>query len=235
MFKHRVDQMICDAYRLYKFHVRINQSVRDASQAQKFHICHMFLHNYFRHRLPRDHPHGARTIDWAHLSDAKTEWALIDQWKHEFLVTNDNQPAKLQRTAIGASWLVQPDPHASRKKMAKYLSDHHVTGMAAPGVPGCGEPCNCGGHQSKHITGEAYDLHRLDLLGFKIKQAEPGLHKDSEAAVDDFLRKYHLWRPMAHLPGKAQEIWHIEALPYHAVKHSHVLHLRNYHTSCGGC
>jgi hypothetical protein len=214
-FKQRIDQMISDGRHQYHIHLGINQSKRTAEQAQAFHICHMFLYNYFPHRTPKICSPGTRTIAWSHLSNPKITWALIDGLKPTFL---------------------GKDEAATRKGMAQYLHRHKVSSMAAPGLAGCGEPCNCGGHASKHLTGEAYDLHGLDTLGVKIQQAEPRRYRNSVDAVDGFLLKYQLCRPMAHLHGKARELWHVESLPRHVVQHPHPLHqLRNTHTHVHGC
>jgi hypothetical protein len=62
----------------------------------------------------------------------------------------------------------------------------------------------------------------MAILGDEIVRKKKA-HKTSEEAVDHFLAQYGLWRPLAHLPGKAREAWHLEALPPHHV-HSHSHH-----------
>jgi hypothetical protein len=205
-----VKPMIRDAAIRYCAIVSINQSNRDPKQAQQFHICHMFVHNYFKHQLPKYHT--GKTIAWEHISDPAVEWALIDSDKTDILRTRHGRRARL---TAAQQWEEAPDEHASRHAAAKFLSDYRVTGMAAPGINGCGEPCGCGGHQSKHITGEACDLHGLDQLGYFIMSAEPGKYSDPIDAVDGFLREHGLQRPMGHLKGKQQELWHVEAIARH--------------------
>lgn len=195
--------------------VRINQSNRSAQQAQEFHVCHMFLYNYYKHLLPKCCT--GRTISWTHLSNAAVGWTLIDKNKGTFLRTRDGKPARLKSGAL--EWEEVPDEGTSSRAMANFLKHHHVCSMAAPGIDGCGEPCCCGGHASRHITGEACDLHGLYRLGAAIMAAEPGKYADSDEAVDAFLHGHGLYRPMAHLKGKRQELWHVEALP-HSVRHT---------------
>src|SRR5439155_1935279 len=144
----------------------------------------------------------------------KITWALIDSSKADFLRTRDGLPASLTRDDNGQNkWVVEPDEEVSIRAMFDFLNRHHVSSMAAPGVDGCGEPCLCGGHASKHITGKAADLSGLQTLGPKIQAAEPDKYATPDDAVDHFLHEYHLWRPLAHLKGKAQELWHVEAVP----------------------
>jgi hypothetical protein len=197
-----VHRMQLDAARLHGVAVSINQSERKPVQAQMFHICHMFLHNYFKHLHPKVLEPGARTIAWSHLSDSAVSWDLIDDQKNQFLLTRDGQPA---RPGLPA------DRQASAAAMARFLSDHGVKSMAAPGIKGCGKPCLCGGHASKHLTGEACDLSNLPLLGHSIRMVAS--FADDDAAVDSFLHEYGLWRPLAHLDGKARERWHVEGIP----------------------
>jgi len=231
-----VDRMLRDAADRYKAHVGINQSNRSASQAQEFHICHMFLHNYFRSRRPEHCVAGGRTISWAHLSDPMVKWKLIDAFKSKFLRTRAGGPALLK--AGSSQWVTPPDEHRSRQAMARFLHDHHVSSMAAPGVNGCGEPCGCKGHASKHITGEACDLHGLDFLGAALLKANRSKYSDPIGAVDGFLHGFGLCRPMAHLSGKARELWHVEAIPHHLSHHSSLQHLSHHfknHPHQGGC
>jgi hypothetical protein len=196
----------------------------------------MFLHNYFHSRRPVHCVAGGKTISWEHLSDPTVKWEMIDELKSTFLRTHAGGPALPM--AGSSQWLAPPNEHHSRHAMAQFLHDHKVTSMAAPGVMGCGEPCGCKGHQSKHITGEACDLHGLEFLGGALMKANPGKHSDPIGAVDDFLHEFGLCRPMAHLSGKAQELWHVEAIPLH-LKHCgsarHVSHHFKNHANHGGC
>jgi hypothetical protein len=77
--KQRVEQMIADAQQQFACRLSINQSNRSAEQAQQFHVCHMFLHNFFKHLKPKHLSTDGRTIDWIHLSDAAVNWDLISQ------------------------------------------------------------------------------------------------------------------------------------------------------------
>ena len=226
--------MMHDAASQYSAHVEINQSNRTAEQAQQFHVCHMFLYNYYKHLLPKYR--DRRTISWAHISDPVVRWALIDEGKSAFLRTKNGGPARLK--AGLPKWEEAPDEAASRKEMAGFLEKCSVRGMAAPGVDGCGEPCCCGGHASKHITGQACDLQGLQQLGEVIMKAEPGKYRDSTEAVDIFLHKHHLYRPMGQLKGKQQELWHVEAIPVHirhfphGHHHAHHRRVRKAHHGC---
>jgi hypothetical protein len=205
-----VDAMRADALKRYGVPVTENQMTRGARQAQAFHICHMFLYNYFKHQKPTTCTPGHRTIAWDHLSAPSTKWALIDDTKGDYLLTANGQPARMN----GSTWAVAPDESASRKAMTTFLEKHKVKSMAAPGLDLCGAPCGCGGHASKHITGQACDLSKLHQLGVAIIHKELGLFVDPDAAVDRFLAYHGLCRPLAH-PGKSQELWHVEALSDH--------------------
>lgn len=233
-----VAKMIADAQTQYHCTIRVNQTQRMPQQAQTFHVLHMFLHNYFPHLRPKYVAPDGRTISWDHLKDPNVKWALIDHLKSEFLRTWDGQPAALTDDGgKGKKWVVEPDKTASVRAMAAILNKHNVSSMAAPGVDGCGEPCLCGGHASKHVTRKACDLSGLQELGNKIRAAEPGKYVSFDAAVDHFLHEYHLWRPLAHLKGKAQELWHVEALPPHVPK-AHHASAKHHHAGHGhhrGC
>ncbi len=217
--KDNVAKMIDDAEEQYDVTVRVNQTQRTKEQAQTFHVLHMFLRNRFKNLRPKVVADDGRTISWAHLSDADVKWALIDDLKAEFLLTADGRPATLRVGAAGGKkWVVDPDKAASARAMAKYLRRHKVLKIAAPGLDGCGEPCGCGGHASKHVSGKAADLGGLQELGEAIRAAEPGKYSSADDAVDHFLHAYHLWRPLANLDSDEQELWHVEAEPVHALK-----------------
>lgn len=228
-----VQPMIRDAAKRYCAIVRINQSNRDPKQAQQFHVCHMFVHNYFKHQRPKYH--SGKTISWSHFSDPSVRWALVDDDKFKFLRTKHGRATRLN---AAQTWEEAPDEDASRHAASKFLLSHGVTGMAAPGIDGCGEPCGCGGRRSRHITGEACDLHGLDRLGHLIMAAEPGKYHDPVDAVDDFLHQHHLCRPMGHLKGNQQELWHVEVIPAYLRNFRsenlkiHLKQLSGYH---GGC
>lgn len=218
----RVTTLIDDVKQRYGVVIRINQSHRTALQAQEFHVCHMFVHNFFYPKRKPRHvdPVTGRTIDWGHFSDPGLRWALIGD-PGKFLRTRHGHPALRDTTGGRWAWRPghEPDRAATFGHITRTLVLHHVTGMAAPGVDGCGEPCGCGGRASKHITGGACDLHGLPQLGRHLLAAEKG-HRDADAAVDYLLRQYLLWRPLAHLPGSKREDWHVEALPPHHGHHA---------------
>ncbi len=207
-----VDAMRADALKRYGIPVTENQTKRDAKQAQAFHVCHMFLYNYFKHIKPTQCSPGTRTSAWAYLSAPSTKWVLIDdETKAKFLQTAGGQPAR----SNGSTWTLAPDEGATRKAMAAYLAAHKVKSMAAPGVDGCGPPCGCHGHASNHITGNAADLSKLFELGVAIMAKESATFADPNVAVDRYLAYHGLCRPLAHLTGNAQELWHVEALSRH--------------------
>jgi hypothetical protein len=148
--KQRVDQMIAGAQAQYGCRLVINQSNRSAEQAQQFHICHMFLHNFFKHIKPKHLSADGRTIDWLHLSDPTVTWDLIPQPEKMFLHTKTRQPAQKQLINGRCSWIAgrEPDKQTTIHVMKQFLQNAHVTSMAAPGKNLCGEPCGCGGHAS---------------------------------------------------------------------------------------
>ena len=219
--KQRVDQMIAGAKARYGCHLAINQSHRTAEQAQQFHICHMFLHNFFKHLKPKHVSADGRTIDWNRLSDPTVTWDIIPRPEQDFLRTKNHQPAQRQLINGRANWVAgyEPDKQSTIHAMKQFLQNAHVTSMAAPGKHLCGESCGCGGHASKHITGLACDVGGMDRLGQLILTKNRECRTMDEA-VDHFLAEYGLWRPLAHLPGKAREVWHLEALPAHH-RHPH--------------
>jgi hypothetical protein len=220
-----VANMIDGAKTRYQVIIRVNQTQRTPQQAQAFHVLHMYLHNYFPHLRPKTTASDGRTISWDHLNLPTITWLLIDDIKSQFLRTADGRPAMLEADGFGGKkWSVQPDKSASTQAMVTYLHQHHVSSMAAPGRDGCGEPCLCGGHASKHVSGKACDLSGLQELGNKIQVSEPAKYASAEGAVDQFLHEYHLWRPLAQLKGKAQELWHVEALPPHVPRNTHSKH-----------
>jgi hypothetical protein len=89
--KQRVDQMIISAKQQFDCSLSINQSNRSAEQAQQFHICHMFLHNFFKHLRPKHLAADRRTINWVHLRDPSVNWALIPEPEKLFLYTKKPQ------------------------------------------------------------------------------------------------------------------------------------------------
>jgi hypothetical protein len=228
--KANVANMIDGASTRYHVHIRPNQTKRPPWQAQTFHVLHMYLHNYFPHLRPRVVAADGRTIRWDHFKDPTIRWLLIDDIKSQFLRGADGRPATLVADIRGGKkWAIEPEESASTHAITVYLNNHGVSSMAAPGHDGCGEPCLCGGHASKHVSGKACDLSGLEELGHRIRALEPDKYASSENAVDQFLHGYHLWRPLAHLKGKAQELWHVEALPLHIPKATHEKHRHHAH------
>jgi hypothetical protein len=214
--KQRVETMISSAKQRFGCSLTINQSNRSAEQAQQFHVCHMFLHNFFKNIRPKNLAGNGRTIDWQHLSDPTLNWALIANPESLFLFTKQNRPAQKEVINGVVRWVAgsEPDEKATTLAMEQFLKRHHVTSMAAPGQDRCGEPCSCGGHASKHITGLACDVGGMETLGQTLLSGQAG-YQTADEAVDHFLAEFQLWRPLAHLPGKAREAWHLEALPVH--------------------
>jgi hypothetical protein len=199
----RVRALQTSALQTHKCSLIVNQNTRDRNLAQSFHICHMYLHNYFKHQRPRHKSKlDNRTIDWDYLSREDVTWALIDKWKFEILYTKDGR--KTQISPSTGKWVERPDKELSGRRMAAFLNAHNVKSMAAPGIDGCGEPCSCGGKASKHITGQACDLSGLDTL-------EKALQRERRS-LDDYLKDFYLHRPLAHMEGKSRENWHVESV-----------------------
>jgi len=224
----RVALLISDAAAKYKVNLVLNQSTRTPEQAQQFHVCHMFLYNKFKTQRPKHLAADHRTIAWSHLSKPELagKWLLIDS--SDFLLTKQGTAAVTAFEAGKVVWAKgqEPDKTASTAAMAKFLKQHHVSSMAAPGKSGCGEPCGCGGGASKHVTGEACDLSGMPELARAVARDYQG-HGDP---LDEYLEQFRLWRPMAHLPEKSREEWHVEAMspvkpkrPHrdHPIKHLH--------------
>jgi len=209
-FMTRVQALQQDALKTHGCSLRQNQVSRDRNLAQAFHICHMYLHNYFRHQRPKHLAADGRTISWEHLSNPNVTWILIDSWKTNVLVTKDRRPGRVVRAGNSAQWAEPLDQRTSGAVMASFLQAHNVTSMAAPGVDGCGEPCSCGGKASKHVTGQACDLNGLDVLERTLHLKSPNVPSDK--LLDDYLKRFLLHRPMAHLPGRSRENWHVEPI-----------------------
>jgi hypothetical protein len=206
----RVQLMISETKTRYGVDLKLNQEHRDPKQAQQFHVAHMFLYNKFKHQLPKNRMPGQRTISWPHLSDANVAWVLIDDLKIEFLRNKSGIAVQLEMVAGKKRWRsgFEPDEMASRSRMAAFLSDHHVSGMAAPGHGGCGEPCGCGGHASKHISYQACDVGGMPKLARALAKNSKG-HLDP---VDEYLKEFQLCRPLAHKPEEQREEWHVESI-----------------------
>jgi hypothetical protein len=208
----RIQALQEDALKRHGCALRQNQVTRDRNLAQAYHVCHMNLHNFFNHQRPKpqnlasDH----RTISWSRLSDPNLTWGLIDGWKTNVLVTKDRKPAQLVRTGNSVHWTEPPDQRMSGMVMASFLRAHNVTSMAAPGIDGCCEPCGCGGKASRHITGQACDLHGLDVLERTLHSKSPTVLPDK--LLDQYLKSFLLHRPLAHLPRKSRENWHVEPI-----------------------
>ena len=207
ILKRRIEDLKADAKIKYNVKVVVNQDERKAKQAQEFHVCYMFLHNHTKWK-PRYPSEDGRTIAWAHLSKPSLDWtpARAD----DFLKTANGSNVK--RSSDGTKWLpgFQPERHATVRCMAAFLKRFGVAKEAAPGKTGCAEPCLCGGKASHHVTGDACDLGGLDHLS-KVLDARGGLGKPGHR-LDDYLRTFGLWRPLAHKPKKTREEWHVERL-----------------------
>ena len=84
--------------------------------------------------------------------------------------------------------------------IATSTADRPHGAMVAPGYEGCGEPCKCGGHPSRHTAGLACDLDKqaLKLLETKLLQTSAGT-----LSLDQYLKTFGLVRPMPSEP------WHV--------------------------
>jgi hypothetical protein len=223
----RVDLLIADAAKTYRVRLRLNQSSRTPEQAQQFHVCHMFLYNKFKNQRPKHLAADRRTIAWEHLSKPELagKWLLIKS--SDFLLTKHGKAATTTTAGGKVVWVAgqEPDKAASTAAMARFLKDHHVSSMAAPGKSGCGEPCGCGGGASKHVTGEACDLSGMQELARALARGYQG-HGDP---LDEYLEQFRLWRPMAHLPEKSREEWHVEGMSAVKPRRSHRDHPSKHH------
>jgi hypothetical protein len=228
-----VQSMIQDAQQQYSCLLRLNQSNRSAKQAQQFHVCHMYLHNFFKYLKPKPANLAAdgKTIAWRHLSSPTVKWDLVDHPEADFLKTRMGSPAERRNINGVYAWVPgrEPDQQASTRAMSEFLARANVTSMAAPGIDGCGEPCACGGHASKHTKGLACDVGGMEHLGLLILQKTKTIGSTDDA-LDHFLASHNLWRPLAHIKGKSREAWHLEALPHH-IKAMHRGHGVQHHDS----
>jgi hypothetical protein len=206
----RVNLLISETKKRYGITLKLNQDHRDPKQAQQFHVAHMFVYNKFKHQLPKHRAPGHKTISWKHLSDPNVTWVLIDDLKAEFLCTKADAAPQLETVSGKKKWRAgfEPDEKASKSKMTTFLSNHRVSGMAAPGKDGCGEPCGCGGKASKHITNEACDIGGMPDLARALAKKSKG-HLDP---VDEYLKEFQLCRPLAHKPEAQREEWHVESI-----------------------
>jgi hypothetical protein len=220
----RVDRLINVTKTRYGVTLSRNQLDRTPEQAQKFHICHMFLHNFFPHARPKHLAADKRTISWDHLQNPNLKWLLIDP--SEFLRTKSGTAAQKEPSKLGKVWKAgqEPDKVATSRAMAAFLRKHHITSMAAPGKDGCGEPCNCGGRASMHVTGKACDLGGMQ----KLAQVLASNHKGFSDPLDEYLEEFQLCRPMAHFEGKAREEWHVEGISHVKPKGVRVRHPKSY-------
>jgi hypothetical protein len=220
----RVDRLINVTKKRYGVTLSRNQLERTPEQAQKFHICHMFLHNFFPHARPKHLAADKRTINWDHLQNPNVKWLLMGSL--EFLRTKSGTAAQKEISKSGMAWKKgqEPDKIMSSRAMAAFLKAHHVTSMAAPGRDGCGEPCNCGGQASKHVSGKACDLGGMQ----KLAQALAKNHNGFADPLDEYLEEFQLCRPMAHFKGQAREEWHVEGIFHVQPKRVRTKHPKSY-------
>ena len=115
-----------------------------------------------------------------------------------------------EKDATGKAWKKgkEPDEAATKKRVLEVLTTDAVgpvkdrgSSLVAPGIQGCGEPCNCGGNRSKHISGKAADLGSLKLLAGKLKPKK---------TLDEYQKEFGLCWPL--LKAKPPEEWHVEAI-----------------------
>jgi hypothetical protein len=206
----RLDAFLADADQKYGVKIGKQATARQPSDAQKWHIAHMFYYNSFASRKPKkwEVAGGHYVIAWEHISSAALAWDHNIRWQ-DFLRDKDGkEPVK---TADAKAWVSdhQPEKTMSKKQAYQILVDAGIAtstasrphgAMVAPGYEGCGEPCKCGGHPSRHTVGMAVDLNKaaLKLLENKLTQANAG-------SLDDYLAEFGLHRPMDSEP------WHVEA------------------------
>ena len=213
-FNQRLDAWIADVRMRHLITIRKTAGMRDPAKAQVWHIAHMFVYNAFKGRKPAKSekgPNGHEVIQWEHISDAKVQWQYGVKWQDFLRDATGKVPVK---TPDGKDWTVKPDKAKSREQAYRVLESAKIAtsdkkephgAMVAPGYNGCGEPCKCGGHASKHTAGMACDINRQDL-----EALERVLRQKNAGTVDAYLREFGLHRPMM-LGQKNDEPWHIEA------------------------
>ena len=128
-------------------------------------------------------------------------------------------PVKMASTKPKIKWEwkpgCEPNEAASRLKMQAILDDFGAARgkdgkrgsiMIACGFA-CGEPCCCGQHISKHISGQAADLDRASIHALERKLP-------TGKTVEDLLSEFGLCRPLLLNPDSPEE-WHVEAQKPH--------------------
>jgi len=209
-FFERLDAFLAAASQAYQVVIGKQATMRDPADAQKWHIAHMFYYNSFASRKPAksEFDGGHYLIEWDHIGDARLKWDHNIDWRNFLRDKIGREPVK---TADGLAWTAGhvPDKVVSRKQAYSILQDAGIAtstadrpngAMVAPGYEGCGEPCCCGGHPSRHTAGLACDLDKqaLKLLETKLLQAKAG-------SLDSYLKAFGLKRPMDSEP------WHVES------------------------
>ena len=208
-FFERLDAFLAAANQTYQVVIGKQATMREPADAQKWHIAHMFYYNSFASRKPlkSELDGGHYVIEWKHISDARLNWAYNIDWRRYLRDKIGREPVK---TANGLAWTEghEPDKAMSKKQAYSILDDAGIAtstadrphgAMVAPGYEGCGEPCCCGGHPSRHTAGLACDLDKQAL-----KSLETKLSHAKAGSLDNYLKAFGLKRPMDSEP------WHVE-------------------------
>ena len=207
--KARVEAFLNFATAYYKHDIRVSSSMRDAAKQHQMHIAHMMVYNSFATRKPRHVEPGKRNISWDYLSAITTPW--FDENLRNILVVGKNGERPYGRCTIDGKmeWVIAPDKQASLRKAVQFMISMGVgkqgKAMVACGYEGCKEPCRCGGHPSKHTTGQAIDLNSAHVTALTNY-----LVKNKLDDIDVVFKKFGLHRPLVH--AKPPEIWHLESL-----------------------
>jgi hypothetical protein len=213
-FEERKNAFLADVLARYGLTVREAAFARNEGDAQRWHIAHMFYYNSFEYQKPKkcEPENGRNVIKWDHISKATLVWEHGVDWTYFLRDASDQVPVK---TPDGNGWVAGriPDRTMSKKRAFAILQSNGIAtseankphgAMVAPGYQRCGEPCACGGNQSKHIARKACDLNKHDY-----PKLEQKLLAERAGSLDDYLKKFGLKRPM--MVGKNAEPWHIEA------------------------
>jgi len=208
-FAERLEAFTKDAKSTHKVTMRKDEG-RTAEWQQKHHVAHMFLYNAYQTKKPANVDKGGKTIAWSHFSDAGVKWHSTVKWKDFLRTKKAGVPQK-----DGKKWKAgqEPDQEATKKNVKSIQTKGGIgdsgKAMVSSGIaPNCtGEPCKCKAGRSKHLSNLAADLNTQDLksLSAKLKAAKAG-------SIDDYLKKFGLWRNLKDHP-KSPEEWHVEALP----------------------
>jgi hypothetical protein len=210
-FSDRLAAMIQDAKSTHGVTIGITSGGRTPQKQQTMHVAHMFLYNAYALLAPahtEQNADGRQVIAWDYFSQANLAWDAGVRWQ-DFL--RDAGGHACVKDDTGSAWAADHQPHKAQtqKQARSLLKDtfkvgNNGTAMAAAGLDGCGEPCKCGAHRSRHVEGLAADLNHLDDL-------EDTLQRKHAGSLDDYLSSFGLYRPLKDLPTSTRELWHVEA------------------------